>query len=1377
MKKLFGLAAMSCILITKNCPAQSYVPSDAYPSYFGINSVMPPTPTAAALGTFANYAVGNFRGTPNIDVPIYEINEGGFKLPISLSYNASGIKVADYSSWVGLSWSLNAGGVITRMIQDVADDWTSLRDQAPVASLVKSGGLYYNYNLSKSTIENYYATAGFVTPSSANFIDGYNDQCGQPAGAQSLWSLMDNHLDTEPDIFFYNFNGHTGKFIFNKGTDSNTNIGFIAADQHKISLIPYRDLKFNYSLNPIHGSYTTFNANGFINTFDVFDEQGNHYYFSNPEWSYSNINFHIWNDFRKIPVNGTQDAGYSYSSWYLTRIVTALGKTINFTYSSEQYTQDIDLEYTVRDFVNGGLGCSTPYNQPGQYENSFGFTTHYGQRLAAIEGDDFKILFNADLGRTDLIGSNALTAIQVYSKDINHVATLVKEFDLQYSYFQPAVMPTLSQNDLNYGNSNQRLRLDAIVEKGSDGSLKPPTSFIYNDNPSVPALPSRHSVQQDFFGYFNGNSCASLIPTVYVYTHLPGNDRLSVYPYAGLTPDFTIAGADRTVNPTAILSGTLKSITYPTGGVTSFTFEPNDFYYRNTTMLGGGLRLKQTTNYDGISHGNDVIKNYSYTKNLQGVNITTGVVIDPPVFAYTQNFANYWEPSYTNSNSVWYPVPYTYEWDPFTDLAYYTHNMVITSRASYSLDSYNGEKVGYTEIAESTPGNGKTVTDYSSPARYNDTNDSVGGACDININGYCDGLYKQTPVKTWIVNRYGQDGYGWIQPPDNINSIDVYGLNMGPNGFPFAPNLNYDWNRGLVTKKSIYDESGKLLNTVDYSYVTYSPGVSKPLYTYGLKKGIQDNYLLFFSNFSAIVFSLDLDKYLVSARYPIITNIAKVLSAKTTKSFDPNNSSSYMQTVETYNYASNEMLPVKIETTTSTGDTLDKFMFYPMDYNLPGFAQDPVYTGIKNLQTGHVINPVIETYTRRQSPSGANQRFINGKIVTYQANIMLPANEYQLEVANPPASYSSATISSTGITMDPNYRLNTAFDSYSINGNLLHQTQVGNQGASFIWGYNQSLPVAQVVNTSTDNSTFAYTSFEENDMYVYNWTIGNGVITGAKARTGNNYYNLSAGGVSSTMHIPGGNYVLSFWGDDANAAHYLVSVGQTVGSGSSSVKLIKQETPASAGALAYFEYQVNISYTSAVVSLSSALSTAVNIDELRLYPGKARMKTFTYNKMVGVTSVCDESDHVTTYEYDAFSRLILVRDQDKNILRKIDYQYQVPAGGAVQSSVIYSSNYVLQSGYVATFTNVATAQQQSFNIPSASNAQQALGSIPNGRYNITVKASGSTSTRIIGFTGNCNSSPLYLTLLGSSSPGSSVTFSNVDISSGNCNAIYIDRND
>jgi YD repeat-containing protein len=143
-------------------------------SVINLPQVIPPPPDAAALGKYGDVPVTLNTGTAAISVPIYDIKTPRLSLPISLNYSCSGIKVNDFASWVGLEWSLDAGGMITRTIKNL-DDFR--------------GNGWYNSNVPKQND---------ITVNSGTFL------------ANCIYKSQ----DTEPDIFFFNFCSNSGKFVF-----------------------------------------------------------------------------------------------------------------------------------------------------------------------------------------------------------------------------------------------------------------------------------------------------------------------------------------------------------------------------------------------------------------------------------------------------------------------------------------------------------------------------------------------------------------------------------------------------------------------------------------------------------------------------------------------------------------------------------------------------------------------------------------------------------------------------------------------------------------------------------------------------------------------------------------------------------------------------------------------------------------------------------------------------------------------------------------------------------------------------------------------------------------------------------------------------------
>src|ERR1041384_7159810 len=87
-----------------------------------LKSVVTPSPNAAALAKFGEWPVNLYTGVPSVSIPLFTLASRDINVPISVDYHASGIRVGEIASWVGLGWALNAGGVISRSIRGLNDD-------------------------------------------------------------------------------------------------------------------------------------------------------------------------------------------------------------------------------------------------------------------------------------------------------------------------------------------------------------------------------------------------------------------------------------------------------------------------------------------------------------------------------------------------------------------------------------------------------------------------------------------------------------------------------------------------------------------------------------------------------------------------------------------------------------------------------------------------------------------------------------------------------------------------------------------------------------------------------------------------------------------------------------------------------------------------------------------------------------------------------------------------------------------------------------------------------------------------------------------------------------------------------------------------------
>ena len=130
---------------------------------------------------------------------------------------------------------------------------------------------------------------------------------------------------------------------------------------------------------------------------------------------------------------------------------------------------------------------------------------------------------------------------------------------------------------------------------------------------------------------------------------------------------------------------------------------------------------------------------------------------------------------------------------------------------------------------------------------------------------------------------------------------------------------------------------------------------------------------------------------------------------------------------------------------------------------------------------------------------------------------------------------------------------------------------------------------------------------------------------------------------------------------------------------------------------------ISATYANAIAQLTGSSVTALQtmdgatlrteINRIRTNIPTASVTTYTYKPMAGVNSITDPNNKTNTYDYDSFNRLLTIKDQDGNAVKKNEYVYTTPDAGAnlhVFFNDPYPKTYSCQTcepGYVASAPN------------------------------------------------------------------------------------------
>jgi YD repeat-containing protein len=430
--------------------------------------------------------------------------------------------------------------------------------------------------------------------------------------------------------------------------------------------------------------------------------------------------------------------------------------------------------------------------------------------------------------------------------------------------------------------------------------------------------------------------------------------------------------------------------------------------------------------------------------------------------------------------------------------------------------------------------------------------------------------------------------------------------------YPFVQKQDLPWDRGLLLKTSVYNQTNTLLSSDENQYqTTYQNPSTSDSDTRNLVAG---NYR--WSNISApsdYLFGVRY-YYLIRGKTQLIKNIKK----------DYVNGGSPIENITEYTYENTYHLPTLIKVTNSRGETMEVRKYYPFNYNLSMFPR------MNDLvQKNSIADPVsVETWVTKAGVNSVRSILINDYDIV-NTNLIKKNKISVLESSDLIPESVIGVFSSTNMYRSTSIKENVKIEKFDTRGRGVEFKLTGNEVKSIIWGDNNEYPIASALNAGFDD--IAFTSFEETEKG--NWTYSGMPVSDADAPTGLKVYEV-ANGLSRTLNTTK-SYTLCLWRNGSvtvnNAS--LVRTGVTVDTWTYSEYLISNKT-------------------------SVSFSGTGKVDEVRLFPVGSQMTSYTYHGAKGISSQSDVNGSVTRYDYDTLGRLSRIQDENRNIINQTSYNYK-----------------------------------------------------------------------------------------------------------------------
>jgi len=1073
--------------------------------------------------------VNPLTGAANVVIPVANYQRGSIKFPINLVYNGSGIRSTDVEGTAGMGFNLQCSFfAVSRQARGLPDDC-----QKDAFGNTRTGWMYAG---NASTI-NGFTIHNNGTPNCSN----------ESLDISTVTSAFPYTVDTEPDLFYVNAPGLSCQLVYDQSSG-------------KFKPVEYQDLQISDSTA----------TDGEIISFTIVNDAGTKYIFNKPEQAYMRDSSSTAPLFFGNAYNQYRYGITYYDRWCLTSIadINESGIQINYATGAARGSQD-----SVKLYIGGSSTASLQYitygsvtpqqistivvgsEEDGNIDNR---TLTFHWTTPVLEGSGQSVIDSiSGIGRTYSFNYNTVS----YSKTGSST--------VYYREFLNSFSENSCGSPIFYNFSYA-----GVTKSGSNYQT---------------TLPDTSSTQNDYWGYYSTKATTgSLLPALFASPSGSYPPYLIKASSANSSYGYTLPGANRMVDTSAVYTGSLIKVTNVMGGSTAITYESNDYNdpSANLNVQGGGVRVKQLTDYDGISSAHTIVRTFSYVD--PGGSTSSGKPVTLPQYAITIPYTG------SASGSIMW-----------TD---------ATAVSPYDL-STEDHTIIYEYERESQTGIGSKLTQFYVPAT----------AWDAHASPDCNGCTTEWRPVVNLAARSSCSTYKVLQ--------------SGPTSYPFIPNPNYDFERGLPRKITTYNNSGSTASIESFGYSR----TASPTVICGFKWENSYTGSLYYMGYN---------------RDTIYYNTRELLTNDTTIVYDATNYTQANQTSVAYTYGSTYHKLATKQTVNSDGSTITDYFWYVKDYTT-GTDTSGYVTALYNLQQLNVNAPV-ETYTTTQNSLGT---FYTQAALTLfrpftpvSATIYRPSQQLSMVQPNGITTFTRFAPSGNTITYDSHYVTTGNYMDYDYAGVLLSSDNGNKQEGSRLFDHVTNKPVAVFTNARAGEVWFE--DFDS-DYYI----IGRETLTGVTDVTDRNGKNAAAlastGNITFTLlkNTNAANYIFSVW---LNAS---ASTTMTVQFTTGSTNVVQTKTVGPTSGWQYFEWpKFSVTSLSGTITVKITTGANISIDDILCYPENTEATTYAFDG-VQFYKICQTNTNgVSAYfKNDAWGRVVYAYDQDHNILAKKVYVPQADA--------------------------------------------------------------------------------------------------------------------